>query len=274
MICTIEDCNRKLRCKGLCDSHYRQQWQRVKKVLPCSVESCEVSVRSKGLCPKHYQHYYHTKRAVVLCKAPECISSDYVIGYCKLHYHRLKTHGSLDLPVKSRGNGIRLPLINTQDGLKARSLVPEYNTWTAMKNRCYNPKDPRYDRYVGRGIVVCEEWREDFQAFYDYIGTRPTSKHTINRINNNKNYEPGNVEWATVREQNKNRSNSRPITGVGSYLDRNNKTVRWYASLKIGKKWMLHRTFKTEEEAIEARKEAEEKYLNNVTLNTRHERNV
>lgn len=70
--------------------------------------------------------------------------------------------------------------------------------------------------YGGRGIKVCDEWQHDFPAFLAYIGPKPTPKHTIDRIDNAKGYEPGNVRWATREEQNRNRSSNRVLTHNGA----------------------------------------------------------
>jgi hypothetical protein len=59
----------------------------------------------------------------------------------------------------------------------------EYHSWAAMKSRCTNPKTSGYHRYGGRGIKVCEEWQHDFQAFFDYMGPRPSPDHQLDRIN-------------------------------------------------------------------------------------------
>jgi len=75
---------------------------------------------------------------------------------------------------------------------------PEYRVWVGMKDRCYNPRNPQWMRWGGRGIKVCDEWRDDFMAFFRYVGKRPSAKHSIDRWpNNDGNYEPGNVRWAT-----------------------------------------------------------------------------
>lgn len=85
----------------------------------------------------------------------------------------------------------------------------EYNSWIGMKMRCSNPKDGRYEEYGGRGISVFPEWESSFEAFLAYMGLRPTSAHSLDRIDNDGNYEPGNVRWADRVTQTQNR---RPIS--------------------------------------------------------------
>lgn len=76
-----------------------------------------------------------------------------------------------------------------------------YMTWKGMKARCGNPRRPDYERYGGRGIRVCPEWEESFESFAAYMGERPGPEFSIDRIDNDGNYEPGNVRWATPSEQ-------------------------------------------------------------------------
>lgn len=82
---------------------------------------------------------------------------------------------------------------------------PEYSSWVAMVRRCTNPNHKDYPRYGARGIHVCDEWRRSFPAFFAHVGGRPAGT-TLDRINGHRGYDPGNVRWATPREQARNRT--------------------------------------------------------------------
>jgi hypothetical protein len=91
----------------------------------------------------------------------------------------------------------------------------EHKTWSSIKFRCLNPKSENFPRYGGRGITICDKWINNFAAFLSDVGRRPSDKHSIERINNNGNYEPGNVRWATKKEQGQNRRDNVVMTFNG-----------------------------------------------------------
>lgn len=88
----------------------------------------------------------------------------------------------------------------------------EHNAWKSAKGRCYNQKNSMYKNYGARGITMCDEWKNDFSKFYEHVGPRPSDKHSLDRIDNNRGYEPGNVRWANDFEQASNRRTNRKFT--------------------------------------------------------------
>jgi len=183
--CAIEDCDRDAKSRGWCKAHYHR-WQRYGdpgqsaiqhrrlKPEPCKVESCDRVGRSFGWCPTHYTRWF--KYGDPLYIAP-----------------RYTTHGM----AKTHG----------------MTKTPAFRLWADMNNRCYNPNNTSYADYGGRGIRVCDEWRNDFVAWYEDIGKyRPVFRCHLDRIDNNGNYEPGNVRWVDWSTSMLNRRNSIYLT--------------------------------------------------------------
>ena len=95
-----------------------------------------------------------------------------------------------------------------------RTRTPEWRSWQAMKQRCLQPSDPAYAKYGGRGITICSEWIDSFEAFLADMGPRPEGT-TLDRRDNDGPYSPENCRWATTLEQNRNRSIALTIAAHG-----------------------------------------------------------
>lgn len=109
--------------------------------------------------------------------------------------------------------------------------TPEYEAWNSIKKRCYNPKHFAYANYGGRGITMCDEWKNDFMVFYRDMGPRPSSNHSIDREKNELGYSKSNCRWATLEEQNNNRRNNVYIT----YEDRTQTLAMWCKELGLNR---------------------------------------
>lgn len=106
---------------------------------------------------------------------------------------------------------------------------PEYKTWIGMRVRCTYPSTKCYPNYGGRGIKVCQRWEESYEAFFEDMGPKPSPEHTIDRIDNDGDYELGNCRWATWEEQANNKSTSRMLVADG----RSQTLARWCRELGI-----------------------------------------
>ena len=99
--------------------------------------------------------------------------------------------------------------MGTHGHTRGGKFTKEYRTWAAMITRCTNPNADNYPRYGGKGTRVAPEWIDSFETFLDHIGFAPTPRHTIDRIDPYGHYEPGNVRWATYKEQMANKRASK-----------------------------------------------------------------
>ena len=128
-----------------------------------------------------------------------------------------------------------------------------YRIWSNIKTRCYNQNDPHFNRYGGRGITVCDEWKNDFKAFYDWAMSNGYQDDlTIDRIDNDGNYEPCNCRWVTVKEQNRNKRNVKFIT----YDGRTQTIPEWTKEFGLGKETIRERLKRgwSDEEALTGKK--------------------
>ncbi len=142
----------------------------------------------------------------------------------------------------------------------SKELYPsEYRSWQAMKNRCLKTNKKMRQYYYERNIVVCERWKNSFIDFLEDMGKKPTTKHTLDRIDNDKGYTPENCKWSTRQQQALNRRiynlNDSNIVGV-HYLKKSN---RWRARIKVNGVSSWLGTFDKKEDAIAARKIAEQR---------------
>jgi hypothetical protein len=190
----------------------------------------------------------HTKCTVDGCEGGGTSSHGrevFPTGLCGMHYRNMKKYGDIEY------ESLRMDMSRKSNVL--------YNSFIGMRNRCNNVNNHKYPRYGGRGIKVCDRWmnrRHGFENFLKDIGERPTVKHSIDRINNDGDYEPSNCRWATAQEQGANRGNNNKNVGV-CYSERDKL---WTSQLKANGSY-YRKSFKLESEAIAYRKELEQLYL-------------
>lgn len=236
--CTIRGCGRVVFARAICRQHYRRlretgsAQEDVPIVTPtrsgtykkCKIDGCRGGGR----------------------KNPKRGTITYSLGYCNAHYLRYRRHGNPLGGERSRES-------------HGMHKTTEYTIWVSMVQRCTNPKDDNYPYYGGRGIKVCDRWRNSFNSFYEDMGDRP-SNLTLDRINTNGDYEPSNCRWASRSTQSLNtrvrRNNKTGVKGVWQ-TKRSNK---YEASIRAGGKKTVLGYYSNIEDAIAVRFMAESIY--------------
>jgi len=142
---------------------------------------------------------------VAMLKPKQCGKQKKTMWLCRCscgNYHAVDANRLSSKRIKSCG--CKKPIPSTKTKVKKDFVFteqPEYSTWMNMKAICYNPNNPAYNDYGGRGIQVCDRWLESFENFYNDMGKKPTSKHSLDRIDVNGDYCPENCRWADDKTQ-------------------------------------------------------------------------
>lgn len=186
---------------------------------------------------------------IMNCVIENCNRLAHANGFCKTHDRRIKLNG--------------IESVDIGRNLKEDVVQPKTGSYIAMISRCYNKNHNSYKNYGAKGITVCERWLGDngHDNFIQDMGERPSINHSLDRIDNNGNYELNNCKWATKREQQAKRSNSNKHVGVYELKPIKGRSFKFpfKASLYVnGKRY--EKLCSTLEEAIEQRKLFESMY--------------
>lgn len=230
--CVVDDCDRPVYGHGWCSLHWKRWrkhgdpayvWAPVKAI--CSVDDCDQSVNGHGLCSMHYKRWrkhgdptHERRQGRPPCVVNGCDLPNVGRGWCVKHYTRWIRYGSPT--ARMRGEvvdgkricprcGQDLPVDNfPPPGSYCEPCGRMYSRakarWRHMIARCTDPAHKSWKDYGGRGITICVEWM-DFRTYYADTGDKPAPGMSLDRIDNDGNYEPSNIRWATHSEQMKNR---------------------------------------------------------------------
>lgn len=164
------------------------------------------------------------------CAIAECPFTVHSRGWCQKHYMRFWRHGDPQCSDLT---------------MHGQNKTTEYKIWCGLIQRCENPNNPRFADYGGRGIKICERWRRSFMDFLRDMGQRPSTNHSLDRIDNNGGYELTNCRWATRQQQQRNRKTNRLLTlngatktvaewaeflGLSEHLIRSRLQIGWTAT--------------------------------------------
>jgi len=263
----------------------------------CSIQGCSAVAHSNKYCKKHYLRMYRHGSPLAggafrkvsttgVCSVPDCDKKNYGNLVCLKHYKRYKKYASYDLPEKkinrcqyeecnrvSIARGYCRPHYDRHMGKvkpthkirENHNMVhtPEYKVWNSMIERCRNPNNKAFKNYGGRGIGVCDRWKDSFISFISDMGRRPTPNHSIDRTDNDGDYCPENCRWVLRYAQQQNRRISSNNTSGYKGVCYDKSRDLWIAYIKYNGKVMRKR-LKTIEEAISTRKEFEAGLLERI----------
>lgn len=140
-----------------------------------------------------------------------------VVAGCKLREPNKVSCGCAKRPPIRKGPKLHAYEPSFKTASNKRSW-PEYSVWQGIKTRCQNPVNHDYVNYGARGITVCDLWRRSFDSFVEDMGDRPSHLHSIDRIDNDKGYYKGNCRWATTKEQNRNKRQTKTVEFLGKTM--------------------------------------------------------